>query len=46
MEEVIKKLLYCIRMMNLIKQFSSIGNSDYKKRIISRYIFVYIDSFL
>jgi hypothetical protein len=46
MEEIIKKLLYCIRMMNLIKQFSSIGNSDYEKRIISRYIFVYFDSFL
>jgi hypothetical protein len=45
MEEVAKKLLYCVRMMNLIKWFSQAGSNDYRKRIISRSIFVYLDAF-
>ena len=45
MDEIIKKTLYCVQMINLIKWFSNAGADDYKKRIISRSIFVYLDAF-
>ncbi len=45
MEELIKKTLYCVRMMNLVKRLSNVATNDYKKRIISRSIFVYLDAF-
>jgi hypothetical protein len=45
MDEITKKTLYCVQMINLIKWFSNAGADVYKKRIISRSIFVYLDAF-
>lgn len=45
MNNIIEKLLYCVKMINLIKWLSNAGNTDYQKRIISRSIFVYLDAF-
>ncbi len=45
MEELANKLLYSIRMINLIKWFSDVGYDDYRKRVISRSVFVYLDAF-
>lgn len=45
MEELANKLLYCTRMINLIKWFSNAGYDNYRKRVITRSVFVYLDAF-
>lgn len=46
MKELAVKVLYCLQMMRLSRWLTSLIEDDYKKRIIARNIFVYLDAFL
>ncbi|MDH4459895.1 MAG: hypothetical protein QE277_00620 [Flectobacillus sp.] len=45
MKDKIDKLLFCVRMLNLSKWFTNADTDDYRKRILSRSIFLYLDAF-
>lgn len=46
MKELAEKVLYCIQMMQLVCWLTSLINDDYGKRVLARYILVYLDAFL
>jgi hypothetical protein len=46
MKELAEKFLYCVQMMRLIRWLTDLINDDYEKRVLARYILVYVDAFL
>ncbi|TAF08198.1 MAG: hypothetical protein EAZ77_07440 [Nostocales cyanobacterium] len=45
MIELAKKVLYCLQMMELICWVTDFIPGDFQKRVVARYVLVYLDSF-
>ena len=46
MKKLAEKVLYCLQMMQLSRWLTTLIEDDYKKRVIARTVFVYLDAFL